>query len=374
MTVVVLTEFLLYICFAVMTGSMIIYTVPKGRLPDVTVPKKAILYSIIGSIVLSIGPVISTIIIFGKDIGYWTSFKSVLFGFDIGKAWIFMLVIGLLLFGLVYFNDINHDPFLSKIALLLVVLLIGGYAKASHAASLAPFAGFTYHYLHLIAVAIWGGLLITTAWFSKKGSNWLNFLKWFTPLASICLVIIILSGILTMSIDIAKPADHSVRSLINQYDHGLMVNYGQSLLIKHILIVPLVIYAVMNAFVIRRRLKRNRGAHPLKWARVETIIIMAIFSVTAFLGQQSPPHDIVAALKVDGASPLFNALYPGVITPETTVHWSFNLMSISFLILGILMAVMTTMSVANRFTKGFSIFLAFCLVLSSYLTVMLSID
>lgn len=374
MTVVVLTEVLLYICFAILTGSLIIYNVPEKMLPNVVIPKKLILYSIIGITALSLGPVISIIIIFGQDIGYWISIKSVFLSFELGKAWLFMLVIALLLFGLTYFNDLKRDPLLSKIALLLVALLIGGYVKAGHAASLAPFAGFTYHFLHLLAISTWGGLLLLIAWFSKSDANWLNFTKWFTPLAVICLAVVIISGILTMTIDIANPINHSISNTANQYEQGMMSNYGQALLIKHLLVIPVVLFAAMNAFFIKRQLKQGKAIKPLKWAQVESVVILAIFCVTAFMGQQSPPHDIESLLKINGASPLFDAVYSGTITPDMTIHWALNLMSISFLVVSLLLLLITALSVVNKFAKVFSIVLSFCFVLSSYLTVMLSIQ
>lgn len=78
--------------------------------------------------------------------------------------------------------------------------------------------------------------------------------------------------------------------VITDYTNSWLFPYGQALLIKHILIIPLLIYAIINGIFVKRKIKRDPNFNPKTWTRIECIIILLIFTVTAVLGQQAPPN------------------------------------------------------------------------------------
>lgn len=373
MSIVIATEWLLYLSLSLLMGAVILYNVPLKNRASALIPKKLILLSIAGTVLFSFGPVLSTILIFGRDIGYWTSFLSVLFSFDLGKSWFIILAVGMLLYGLIHFNSIDQDPFLAKLAFLLVTVIIIAYAKASHAASLAPVTGFIYHFAHLWLITIWGGLLLTVSWGAKNISQWVFFLRWYTPLSILCITGILISGFLTMSIDIASPQVYTLSSTLTQYKDGLAVNYGQALLIKHLFIIPLLMFAGINAFYTRYQLKKGTGQHALLWARTESVFLLIIFLATAILGQQAPPHDVTALVKREGFNPLFHYFYPGASINIFPVHFAQSGISLLFLAAGVVLLIFTMLSVMTNIAKIMSFVLSFAFVISAYTWVMLSL-
>src|SRR5699024_5556449 len=115
----------------------------------------------------------------------------------------------------------------------------------------------------------------------------------------------------TMEIDIESYDDVN-SSVLQDYQNSLIVNYGQALLIKHILIISLVLFAFINGFLFRKCQARD-SFNPLKWTKLESGYALMIFGVTAFMGQSWPPHQIYNLIKAEGGSPLFNVLYDGDI-------------------------------------------------------------
>ena len=157
--------------------------------------------------------------------------------------------------------------------------MIVGVSWSSHASSINQFFGGLSHILHFTAVSVWVGILFVVSWFSTNHNNWLKFLNWFTPIAMSCFVGTIISGLILMNL------------VITDYTNSWLFPYGQALLIKHLLIIPLLMYAIINGILVKRKVKRDPNFNPRFWARIETIIILLIFSVTAVLGQQAPPKE-----------------------------------------------------------------------------------
>lgn len=372
MIFVSITETILYFCFCLLGGTLIFYSLREDLRPDIKIPKPWLLWASIGAGVLSFAPVLYLIFVLGKDMGYWSSFVGVLFTFQVGKAWLFTVVIAIILLGLIYFNQLEKDAFLAKLGLVLFVILIISYAKAGHAASLQPTWGFIAHFIHLLSVSLWAGCLIVAAWFTQSALKWQNYLRWFTPFAIICVIVVIVAGFFTMMIDIAKPLDYSLASTFHQYKQGLIMNYGQALIIKHLLIIPLILYAFFNGFYTKRLIRAERldAFRPIKWARVESIIIFFIFMATAFMGQQSPPHDVVQSIRIGDTSPLFAALYSGTVTPELALHFSFTGITLAFFGLALFFLVMIAMFIIKKGSGFFAIIISVGFLISAYLGVM----
>ncbi|MGV3489383.1 MAG: copper resistance D family protein [Tuberibacillus sp.] len=372
MILVTIAETLLYLCFCLLGGSLVFYSIDQQHRPDIQIPKRWLLIAAIGAGILSFAPILYTILILGKDTGYWSSFVGVLFTFQIGKAWIITLILALLILGFIHFNELEKDPMLSKLGLIIFIGLIAAYTKAGHAASLMPMLGFGAHFLHLLAVTIWGGCLLVAAWFSQSTVRWANFLHWFTPLAIICIIVVIAAGFGTMMIDIAKPLDHSLSSTFFQYKQSMVMNYGQALIIKHLLIIPLILYAFFNGFYAKRLINSDKldSYRPIHWARMESVIVLFIFMVTAFMGQQTPPHDVSQSILVGETSPLFSSLYSGNITSGIILHFSITGISISFFAISVVFLLIIALFIMKKASGFFAIVCSVAFLVSCYLGIM----
>ncbi|MED4632830.1 CopD family protein [Peribacillus frigoritolerans] len=356
-------EVLLYLCFSLIIGSLILHLVPNSKRPDIFVPKGALLTAVGGIAIFSFIPVLQLVLHLYQDIGVGQTFQSVLFTFEVGKAWIFTYLVSNLLFIFIVWFDYKKKPLYAIIGMLFTLILILALGWASHASSLEGWKGSLTHTSHFIAVTVWVGILLVVGWFSKDHSNWLNFLRWFSPVAITCLTVTIITGIILMTFVVD----------IKDYVNAWLLSYGQTLLIKHLLIIPLLAYAIINSILIRKKLRTNTSFNPKPWARVESIVILLIFSATAALGQQSPPHDIVTTVKSEGASKLFTTLYQGSFNPDMVVNFSFNATSAILIVLAVLFLVLTIYSFIKKTSTLVSFFMSILFVFSSYLSLILSI-
>ena len=100
-----ITQALMYLCFAILIGSFILYLVPNTHPPDINVPKGALMIAIGGIAIFSFFPVLQLILYLSHDIGFAQTLQSVLFTFEVGKAWIFTYILSNLLFIFVIWFD-----------------------------------------------------------------------------------------------------------------------------------------------------------------------------------------------------------------------------------------------------------------------------
>lgn len=373
MSFVVITEWLLYLSFSLIMGTAILYNVPFKYRVHVALSKKLMLIGTIGSIIFSYGLVLAAILIFGSDIGYWHSFTSVMLTFELGKTWYMILTSGLLLFGLVYFNNIDQDPFLAKLAIVLVTVMIIAYAKASHAASLEPVYGFIAHFIHLWFISIWGGILLVVSWNTKQTESWLAFIKWYTPLAVICIITILISGFFTMAIDFKSPVEPLLSGVPGQYQNGLSVNYGQALLLKHLFILPLILFAALNAFYTRYQLKNGIHRHAIPLARTESFFLVIVYMITAYMGQQAPPHDVIALIKQEGFSPTFLFFYPSAAASIIPLHFGWSGLELLFLATSMVLMILIIFAVVKNLSKTGAAVLSIAFVFSTYTGIVLGL-
>jgi putative copper resistance protein D len=93
------------------------------------------------------------------------------------------------------------------------------------------------------------------------------------------------------------------------YVSSWMLPYGQALLIKHLLIIPLLILALINGVLMKKE-SINPSPSIIKWIRAESFFVTLIFVLTGTLGIQSPPHDIKTMVITEGYSSLYKWFHP----------------------------------------------------------------
>ncbi len=315
-----LTQALVYLCFAILTGSFILHLIPDTNRPEI---KGGLMLASAGIAIFSFIPVLRLILYLSSGIGFWQTMNAVLFSFEVGKTWTFTFIVSSILYIFVIWFNFQKKPLYSCIGLALTFLLILTLGLSSHASSLDPIRGFLSHTLHLTAVSIWVGILLIVSWFSTNEANWQKFLKWFTPVALVCLGVVILTGLALISFVME----------LNAYPDSWIIPYGQSLLVKHLLLLPLLVFAVINGVLVKRKWKSKKPFPPKPWARMESVVILHIFSATAALGQQSPPHETIATSAE--ASKLFTSFYQGSFQPDMSILLTLNPTGIILFVLAI---------------------------------------
>lgn len=339
-----ISEALLSLCFALLMGSFIIRIVPVTLRPEVSVPDWLLLICTIAIPILSFVPIHQSALLFAKDFGtpYGQMVKSILLDINSGKAWVWTLISSIGLSFLLALRSFRTDKHMPKVGLFITLLLIIWLGYASHASSLYGTKGLIVHSAHFMAAAAWIGVLLVVGWFSKDSANWNRFLSWFSTLALGCVFITIAAGLTLMTFTTPE------------YVNSWMLPYGQLLLIKHLLILPLLLFAYTNGFGYKRIFAKNDGFNPRPWLKAESIIAVVIFAVTGALGQQTPPHDVSDTLQTVSPSPLFTSIYKGSFSPDMALRYSANLESILLIAAAAIMAVgLIWMYKSNRIVPAF---------------------
>lgn len=308
-------------------GNFILQLVPQSFRPTIVMPKWLLLICIIAIPILSYVPlhVIALQYSDAFQLNYMQMMRSILLDLPVGEAWLWTLLgtAGLtIMVGIPAFANDKHMP---KVALSLILLLSVWFGYASHAASLSSFRGLIVHTGHFTSVTIWLGILFVVSWFVQDYSNWDKFLKWFSPLAIICVLITLIAGITLMTFT------------TQNYNNGLMLNSGQLLLMKHIAILPLLWLAFSNGFLYPKRLNQEPQLSPKCFLRVESILAVVVLVLTAIMGQQAPPHNVQETLQTESPSRLFTQLYNGSFSPDLQLTWQVNMNSILLWIASLLL-------------------------------------
>lgn len=275
-----LVEAALYLCFSLLVGLLFIHLVPNYRRPELKMNKHTLEFSIIGIMLFSSVHVVSLILFLYEDHGLWKSLYTVLGEMSVGKVWTITIIISILFLLFAKKIPILENKIYINISLFLTLLLIITNVATSHSTSIKGMSGLIVQTLHFLAVTVWAGILGVVSWFSIKREEWLNFLMWFTPIALTCFFIVIGSGFYIMSITIE----------ITSYQDNWSVPYGMIILLKHLLVIPLIGFAIINGIWIKRKLKNGSKLNPIPWAKAESILILCIFVVTGALSQKEPPH------------------------------------------------------------------------------------
>lgn len=363
MIFVYISELLLYLCFSVLAGAFIHQLVPTNLKPSMVVHKGWIQLSIIGIMLFSAGPLFRLIDVFYANQSWFTAIISIIGKFEVGRSWALTATIAFffLLFVTVFPVLENQKLTIISFTFLLALVLIVGWT--SHSTSVANTIGFMFHTLHFIAVIVWVGILFVISWFSTDYRNWLQFLDWFTSVALTCVMLIIGSGIYLMQF-VLEPSE---------YVNAWTMPYGQALLIKHLLILPVLIFAFINGVWIKRLLEKEKSINPLPWVRIESIVLLLVFTATGVLGQQETPIHIEDTLQRNGFSPLFEFFYGEPFSFYTNVGFQFGPINILLFVLAGLFAFMVPYAFKMRASSLVSLVMGLLSALCLYLGLMTSV-
>lgn len=361
---VYISELLLYLSFSIIAGTLIIHLVPQSLKPTIVLNKRLVQISIIGIILFSAAPVLRLVQIFYEDQGLLEVMLNVIRSFEVGRAWSLTVVIAIFFFILVTFFPVFQNRKLTILSMVYLFALVLVFAWASHTTSIANWFGFVFHTLHYAAVITWIGILLIVGWFSINARHWLQFLSWFTSVAVICLMLIFGSGIFLMQFVLDT----------KDYVNAWAIPYGQALFIKHLLILPVLIFAFINGIWVKRKMEQKENLNPLPWVKAESVTLLLVFTATAVLGQQEPPLNIDQTLINNGPSALFDFFYAGTIESVAKIQINFNLIGVILFILSAIFASIVTYSFKMRASVVVSFVMGLLCTLCLYLGFMSSIQ
>ncbi|MFD1887863.1 copper resistance D family protein [Paenibacillus wenxiniae] len=378
----ILADGLLYVCLSLVLGTFLLGMIHPAYQPGIHMPKKALTGMIIGIMLLSAMPMLQVIMFFVTAFDYTFGFvlSYVLGSYNAGHGWLATIICGLLLIIVLYQRVWNDRPrLMSAIGLMLAIGMVAGIGYTSHSSSLYGLTGFLTHSVHLLSVMLWLGVLFVVAWFTKQSDrsenserlghgqsdNWKAWLSWMSPFAMICYIAAIASGLLMML------------SFTDNYAGSLAVPFGQALLIKHALLLPLTALAATNSFLLKGYLARQPDWSPVRWLRVETVFALLVLLGTAYLSNQSPPHDLVAAVdsQAIALSPLWTLFYEpfGQATLYGVLQLGWSLTAIAVALLALVLVIAGVWMLVRFRSTWTSLGLLICSAISLYTAVMLSV-
>lgn len=353
-------EPLLYLCFSIVSGFVLLNLVPVGYRPVNPISYKFAALAALGVGVFSFFPVLRIVSFFAEDIGWWITLQQVLFEFTEGRAFLFILVCSLILSGMIFFGADRKDRFRLRGILFMLSLLMIAQGWSSHVAAWYGTWGILAQTLHIMAVSLWVGPLLLAGWQKQRSNHWQGFLSWYHPMAVLSMVVIAASGFV-LTIGVAP-----------EYVNAWKLSYGQALLIKHLLIVPLVLFAILNGFWVKKRLVADSTFNPQPWAKAESLILLIIFAVTGFMNQQPAPHDVSETLNESPASPLYLWFTGGILNKESQLAVTFDGITI-MTILAAAFTIWTAIVCAKRRKAGQTLLWAIVSSLLLYYALMTSV-
>lgn len=366
-----ISNVLLYVSFAFIIGTLFTYLLPSDSYPKTVVPFWVVVSS---TVVIPVATFIPIYTLTREMLDYFQMpFFELMFNiissFQIGSSWLITIGLTIVLFFVWLLLSVNKNNetakvILSMIGIIVVLIMLYAQGLASHPASMTEGGtGALAHTLHFTATSVWVGLLLVVGWFSNGREHWLTFLRWFTPTAVTCLIVIIFSGLLMTSY------------IAPEYVNALSLNYGQSLLIKHILIIPVLVFAFMNGFMIKKQLS-NEQKKPQTWVKVESMFIIFIFAVTAFMSEQVPPHEVALTLQRTSPSPLFTWFFGTEVAAQLPLIVGVNIFTVLFIGLAILSLLTIVYLMSKRWSKTVVVSVCVMSILSVilfYLAIMVSV-
>ncbi|GGG70553.1 copper resistance D family protein [Paenibacillus radicis (ex Gao et al. 2016)] len=360
-------DFLLYCSIALLTGMLLLNLVPEKLKPATVINRLQLTWLTAAVVVFSSLPVVKLILFFVLEMHYKLDFVTfrVLRDYNVGHGWLLTVVFAGFFVALLYQKiEPEYEKSALWIQLVLAIGMTAGIGYASHSSGLYGFKGFVMHFLHILAITIWLGSLLAAAWLTRHSANWAKWLGWMTPLSIISFILALASGIGVMFF------------LSDKYAEGLVVSFGQALLIKHALLLPLMALAFTNGFMLRKRLIKDPGYNPIPWLRIESVFALLVFLGTAVLSQQSPPHNMKESLLAGElpTSSLWSLFQSGAITESTSVGFQLGWISVICGILAIFMAILGTWLMKKQ--GRWPLVIAFLLVSAvlMYLSVMFGVQ
>ncbi|GAF15267.1 hypothetical protein JCM19046_4409 [Bacillus sp. JCM 19046] len=284
----------LYTVLALLAGLIVMELVPTSRGLKQKVPAKIVLGVILLVPVVYSGYVLQLGVTYANffSIPFFEGMLTALNDHVLGTSF---LIIGSITIVMVLLQLFLKSKFPLFTALIQLVLLLGhivAVSLSSHSASLTDMQGVLSNAIHVTAMAFWTGPLFVVSVYGKQLVNDKTFHQWFSAVAVFCLLLLGTSGIVMMG------------EIAPEYVHSWMLTYGQLLLIKNILIAPLLVFGFRHLIHLSGKGKALTVAERQRSFRTESIFVLLVFIVTAWLTETEPPHNVLRTLQFEPMNPI----------------------------------------------------------------------
>ncbi|MAS36229.1 MAG: hypothetical protein CL610_19655 [Anaerolineaceae bacterium] len=231
-----------------------------------------------------------------------------------GRLWLVRAVLWLAMAGALMAS--RRQPRALWVALLLGALVALTQSLFSHAsAAQETHAAILADWLHLLATALWAGglvaLLVTLRAARQAPQNIGRLVALFSNQMRIAVAALIITGAYAAWLHVG-----SVEALLHTH-------YGQALLVKLILVVPLLGIAVINLLWTHRRLQAGSTV----WARrlrgfvaIELVLVAAILVAVGVMTSGSPARGTQARRDADAAMPQPQPYFAMEIANNQMIH------------------------------------------------------
>ncbi|SNZ16916.1 putative copper resistance protein D [Terribacillus aidingensis] len=307
MILVPLMELLSYIAFSFVAGYLVFRLIRKQE-AAVQTPRSDVLAGAASAALVTSGPVINLVSVIGAQNGYGKALLTVLFQTAAGHVWLGIFLLAICVWVLLYVNKLP----MVTLVLFLSMLFLRAYGSHPDEGIMNTFA----HLIHLSAAVFWVGVLVHACFYTDERFNWESFLKWFSPFTAVLVMAVIGSGVVTMSFAMD----------MRDYGNVLMLTYGQMLLIKHIVFIPVLVFTVINMFLVKQ-VRQHSHFQPLNWIRAEAFLLAIVFACSALLKSSAAPANIAEALSNAGAAPIFGSIFQRV-TATSVATWYMSITGI----------------------------------------------
>jgi putative copper export protein len=351
-------ETLLYLSFAFTGGYLLLQFIPDRSKPDMTYPFSLFQYAILGIPFFSFMSIIRTTIVlsdFAENLSFVQILLIVLKDYNYGNAWVWNLIICTVMYMITVLSGFQQKWTKWLLAVAWVCSIIA-HGWASHPTGFSAVWGLLSQVLHVGAVSIWLGTLLLVAWFARGELKWNAFTRWFTPLSIVSMMLIIAAGLVMMSL------------IVEGYIDSWGINYGEALLLKHLVFLPLLLLGFMNGFLSKLTNNGTDKRRLLWWLRLETFIALAVLIITAFMGVQEPPHE--DEFELPSPSPLFKWLHGHVQSLD--LQWSWGFAPLAMIALGLISLAML-IPLYKKDKRGLFVSLAIIGILLPFLGILLSV-
>ncbi|PSL50992.1 putative copper resistance protein D [Salsuginibacillus halophilus] len=309
----------LFIALALIVGIVILRHVPPKARPDLSIPRWFIPLLFVCVTALAAVPylqqVLSIVNMFNAPV-VSTAF-TVLIDYRSGQG-LLAVFAGMILY--LISRLLLRSWCLGILQTIALVFVIFGVAWMSHAASLDRFGGFIADALHLSGASVWAGVVFVGAFFFSGEKGWRAFALWFHYVALGAVLSLLVTGLILM------------QYIVPEYQNSWLLPYGQLLLIKHLLFLPLIFYGFFHGFLLKQKWKKDPGFVPRRSFQLEAVLLFVVFFVTGIMAEQTPPHEVVQTIQFE-APALFATMWIGdAILPGSYVAWEVTMLAVLFIV------------------------------------------
>ncbi|KMK77738.1 copper resistance D family protein [Alkalihalobacillus pseudalcaliphilus] len=240
---------------------------------------------------------------------------QVLTKFQAGHAWlaiVFCLFVMMIIEGT---SQKRSHRFTEYSQLFLLIGIMFFISLTSHSGASEGLLGSLVHLLHMLAFSFWLGPLFVMAWLTKPKESIHDFHRWFSPLAMFTFSMLVISGILLMNF------------LIPNYMNSWAIDYGQAMLWKHLLFIPVIVFGFRHLYLLKKYPQWLSKIEYQRSFRVESLYAFLVLAISSWMTEREPPLEISMS---EGYNSLFLLFHNQAVDGVLQSSWTFT--SVTFII------------------------------------------